>query len=87
MTTKHTPTPWRQSRQGHDILHDGKGEKVLIGICTEKDNVAFIVRAVNIHDDLIEALESVQRILDYTSYFNEEDKQRVNAALAKAKGE
>ncbi len=87
--TTHTPTPWRQSRQGHDILHDGKGEKVLVGICTDPNNAAFIVRACNAHELLIREFQNLLETAIMRGNLKEgEDLVRsARHALAKAKGE
>jgi hypothetical protein len=60
---KHTPTPWFYNYQ-HDGIYDApdiRGESVCIAgikrIPDYKANVEFIVRAVNSHDALVEALK------------------------------
>ena len=53
-------------------------------------NAALIVRAVNAHDELVEALEVVNRYLRQwagSHYETLHEAQIVRAALAKAKGE
>jgi hypothetical protein len=57
----HTPTPWhaviptidRQKMIGHPIINNDDGES----IDNYEANAKFIVRAVNCHDELVDALE------------------------------
>ena len=54
MTAQHTPTPWNKKYQGN-LIRD-KNDSVLAEVI-DTSNAAFIVRAVNSHDALVEALE------------------------------
>jgi len=67
MTTQHTPTPW-QHGEGiceHKIYSITRPELDEIARCygdsakEAHDNAAFIVRACNAHEGLIEALERI----------------------------
>lgn len=90
--TQHTP----YTLEGAAVVHDGKPVYLVSG--TPAD-AAFLLRAVNAHDDLVEALESdtenITRALecgDCGDWANAEiflNNQRgiAQAALAKAKGE
>lgn len=62
METKHTPTPWQIDVKGEGAITGKDGQ--LIGRLNnterneERDaNAAFIVRCVNAHDELVEALQ------------------------------
>jgi hypothetical protein len=70
--SKHTPTPWsfRELRgddglgyieaDGHDIIHAGVRD---LDAETNRANAAFIVRAVNAHDKLANAMEDILAFL------------------------
>lgn len=92
---KHTSTPWDLSCHTHDgqqLIEIGTATTT-IAIITEGEeswiedraNAAFIVRACNAHDELVEALERAtnpDHELDY------DDVQFIlREALAKARGE
>ena len=70
MTTKptHTPTPWNTA--GFEIWAGSKRITMGQGSFDEKDrsvrraNVRFIIRAVNSHDAMVEALESALTEID-----------------------
>lgn len=64
---QHTPTPWSVG-MGLSITHKGDGAGVIaqiknidagIGVMTA--NAAFIVRAVNVHEELVDALKTLHR--------------------------
>lgn len=48
-------------------------------------NAEFIVRACNSHDELLEALNLM--VSNFAGLLNDDDHDRVHAAIAKAKGE
>jgi hypothetical protein len=102
----HTPTPWtakgydvRAGQAGRMIAYTGphhtpddqypKGCKL-----EDEANAAFIVKAVNCHDELVEALENCLSAFE-THYVAGEKLsdiysariERARAAIAKAKGE
>jgi dienelactone hydrolase len=68
----HTPTPWRTEKlphieRGHEDvprfrLWSGK-TPVIDGFILDEQDAAFIVRAVNSHDRLVEALRLVRSII------------------------
>jgi hypothetical protein len=68
MTQKHTPTPWGASHaKRHSLVHNvplGREYQVRVEVTGESHeaNAAFIVRAVNAHDDLVKALEPFARM-------------------------
>ena len=63
----HTPTPWRLARRSeYDLLTVIETEDDYIADCTEQvgddrdeANAAFIVLAVNAHDELVAALQKI----------------------------
>lgn len=96
--SEHTPTPWKTGHRGDNTLaiygrsnktpisvfHDEGGEFPEYFDKKRKDaNAEFIVRACNVHDDLVAALEGVIRIADRKTV----EFDAAHAALAKAKGE
>ncbi|KKN72119.1 hypothetical protein LCGC14_0414050 [marine sediment metagenome] len=72
-TTKHTPLPWTAEPHGifpcrYSVMH-GERRVAFVGapFTTEVfpgDDAAFIVRACNNHDDLLEAFKSVMELID-----------------------
>ena len=66
--SKHTPTPWKVNRlaDGH-IDIDGIGQNALAHLQTNQEaNAAHIVKCVNAHDALREALERLKA--EYCAY-------------------
>ena len=63
---KHTPTPWNNLFwQPHKIVKDGKDIAMTIGDNPESTaNASFIVKAVNNHSDLLDALKSAVAFID-----------------------
>lgn len=73
--TKHTPTPWElwtsnsyrriKSKNGPPVLYgtqhkDGTGDLVF----ANPEDAEFLIRAVNIHDEMLDVLRSVTEALD-----------------------
>lgn len=57
MHTKHTPTPWRVS---YRATTDGNISYRIVGVTLDslsKENAEFIVRAVNSHEALLDAVK------------------------------
>lgn len=92
--TAHTPTPWRIE---DDTIKAGKNDTHLfdiyecpgLGVAAEA-NAAFIVRAVNSHDTLVEALETLVEVCPCQNGCAPDDMtcatQKALAALKLAKG-
>jgi hypothetical protein len=59
MIAAHTPTPWRIGIAGRVLGGDG----LSVVSFNRKANAAFIVRAVNAHDDLVAALRKARNII------------------------
>jgi hypothetical protein len=65
MKSKHTPTPWKEDHQG-GLYIEGKNGEYIAEVESEGGreeqfaNAAFIVRACNAHDALVEALQELQ---------------------------
>ena len=87
MTKEHTPTPWKVYLYGGvQIGQEDTGEAVcsMWGDKQEGEaNAAHIVKCVNMHDELVEALEDAIQLLQMAGYSTVEHR----AALAKARGE
>ena len=67
MNTKptHTPTPWRVVNETIIVRleYDGK-DAAICDVRTGAADAAFIVRAVNAHEELIETMKAAIRDLD-----------------------
>lgn len=65
METKHTPTPWRlyRRRTATKIVENDNFGNVLEGM-NSRENYEHIVKCVNSHDKLIEALRSAVDALE-----------------------
>ncbi|MDD5534062.1 MAG: hypothetical protein PHC52_14820 [Syntrophales bacterium] len=100
--TTHTPTPWRDYVQGDGtgviistVEKDnyGRDREIIVRVPLSgqpsRENAAFIVRAVNAHDALVDALGTLVASLSWeekrsgTTYHGYE---MAKAALAKAEG-
>jgi len=93
-----TERPWRYTRHDgqkeygvhHDNIFIRSGEKVICEVWEENEaNAALIVRCVNSHDALVEALQEVLSVIDAGRDFdcNEHNKAILVNALKIAKGE
>lgn len=62
---QHTPTPIfarsNADESGYALYRNGK----CIGMMDDAEDAAFIVRAVNAHDELLQALSSLHRFVSY----------------------
>jgi len=97
-TQPHTPTPWRcEANSIHRItfnilgkvIEKGSGAKqdfCVAKFCKVKD-AAFIVRAVNAHDALVEALESLFKhcAMVHNAWGDGDNTREANDAVAKAR--
>lgn len=88
----HTPTPWRQEMiEGESGIRNLYAFNNRVEVCvgqvfTGPNEAAFIVRAVNAHDALVEALEAALPYLEYDTYENYgAPVEKVRAALKLAK--
>lgn len=92
MTAQHTPTPWEIiERNEYLIIIDGvqskRNQKIRLAVCdlpachiAAEANAAFIVKAVNCHDELVLALDIAQEFLTGRA------KEIALEALARARG-
>lgn len=100
MMDKHTPTPWRyvadKGLVGHwTVWADVKGVETFVVACDwhQKEDVTFIVKAVNSHEQLVAALTEAKAALGYAARGADvvtSDKlavtiERIDAALEAAK--
>lgn len=96
--TKHTPGPWALDE--YKSVVDEKGQTVLANGFSmvmsygedqkvAKANAAHIVKCVNMHDELVEALKLADGFLANKGYPADDPLVRgaINSALAKARGE
>jgi len=67
MTDETTPRPWRVGLHPCDdwTIYSPNGEKVAFNVNGSISDAALIVRAVNAHDDLVEALTTLLRYYPY----------------------
>lgn len=96
---KHTPLPWGQDGLDPDSIIGPDGKIIAVtGLFAHELDAAFIVRACNVHYELVEALEMAQDMLDafpgfdsravpFTDQPTGNIGQVVRAAIAKAKGD
>lgn len=92
----HTPTPWIAGKYGELRSPDGRQVEVyglqiaqVMSSPTEEDraNAALIVKAVNAHDDLVEALKRVtEHLQTMIEYHPEENTSDIDAAIYCAHG-
>lgn len=83
MANQHTPTPWTFSPMGMIIARtvtDDDGDNLVLGSMNNPENAAFIVRAVNCYEELLEALRNFR---DKGIGYNGPD---LNKLIAKAEG-
>jgi hypothetical protein len=67
--TAHTPTPWKvikgDREHAFNIVHDSKnGGTAVVRDVLKEANAVFIVRAVNSHDNLINAIKLLLECVD-----------------------
>lgn len=103
METKHTPTPWvlEWHKQGYVVTAESKHNRghiyrhnlVVIGGETANRelldaNAAFIVRACNVHDDMVKLAEAYRfSVMQRGCVEGDHVLDRINDVLAKARGE
>lgn len=103
----HTPTPWNVSTWDDGSTHieaddyiladmngNGGGKRIegFIPVAERKANAAFIIRAVNAHDELLKCAKTFRRFI--LSFYEGEDDdmaptdtlKAVEIAIAKAEG-
>ena len=107
--SKHTPGPWKviggtcifagADDETRLLAHTEEADEFeVVGFWETRANAAFIVRACNVHDELLEALQAILDDYfawlesDYTPAFTERFLEsqlykQVSSALAKARGE
>lgn len=85
----HTPTPWIIDIDGRNIIGQGNGYPVVGKVKRERD-AAFVVKAVNAHEDLVKALQEARAQITYLhekfakTGTGEATITKIDAALAKA---
>jgi hypothetical protein len=104
--TTHTPGPWKvdPSTAFNEALISARGVEIGLLYCSDGAddetelpgiaNAEFIVRACNAHDELVAALQMVQRVVEWDGSLPRPDdvpdayamETQIKAALAKAEG-
>ena len=97
MKMKHTPTPWTINTRASSLVEYGRRSICTCGGYsdgteeTHDENLAnaeFIVKAVNNHYQLLEALEACVKEIPFTSFqASSETKVLAQKAIKKAQGE
>tara|TARA_R110000868_G_scaffold195296_2_gene440948 strand:+ start:91 stop:375 length:285 start_codon:yes stop_codon:yes gene_type:complete len=88
----HTPTPWHVSTKYNDTLlavvqvHGNPQNQVVARTLGNSPDTAHIVRCVNAHDYLVEALTKISNTPCDHGGQDECPREIARAALAKAKG-
>ena len=85
MTQQHTPTPWTQRNIGPHEYNITDGEGYSVAHSWNNDDAAFIVTAVNAHDDLVAALTATLANVCQAHGLPPRIEAQARAALAKAK--
>ncbi len=83
MNTKHTPTPWKQSP---DFMIEGKNGDYVCRMDASEGrqhhaNAAFIVKAVNAHNELVGRLEAC---LAYMESDSDDKQERIDYSKARS---
>lgn len=88
---KHTPTPWKVDdyvMSGEKYRVFSPADPVAVASVAGKANAEFIVRAVNSHDELVEAIKNaIDSLPDHVGPRIAQVKKELSEALAKAEGE
>ncbi len=76
----HTPTPWETDWSGQ-IRQAGGEELFIADFGPNEPNAAFIVRAVNSHEEMLYALKAIREFKDFAAC-----KNLIERAIVKAEG-
>lgn len=89
METEISPRPWRMNE--HRLIVDANG-KLLVGSAV--DDGHYMIRAVNSFDDLLAACEFALMTIEHREglshrkdLFTDDERDKLRAAIAKARGE
>jgi hypothetical protein len=93
--TKHTPTPWRVGERYPSRVLGSLGSGVIVAFCSDKEDEGFeterekadaelIIRAVNAHEELLEAVKTLHHTFGDTHIGSESCK--FCRIIAKAEG-
>lgn len=64
----HTPTPWVATEKHIHTIH-GPGSGYNVGTLISEEDAAFIVKAVNCHEELVKCLDEAYRYLERDSKY------------------
>lgn len=88
MSKEHTPTPWRIAGKG--TIRAGDGWIGTLNWRNRDANAEFLVRAVNSHEDLVEALKGCRGLVRALTGADDDIAnaaiREADAAIAKAEG-
>jgi|WetSurMetagenome_2_1015567.scaffolds.fasta_scaffold195424_4 hypothetical protein len=93
MKPQHTPTPWEARESGRIVApsKDGLTEQTIArvqGYASEVEaDAAHIVKCVNMHDELVNVLQSAYDRIDGDSYGDSVMRRLIEKTLVKARGE
>jgi hypothetical protein len=102
-TQSHTPLPWKYTPDSKekdglwDVIVGANGEQVIYGIAyegcsfeNEEADAAFIVRAVNAHEELLQMLhvfiDQIDGDIMATQFFDSTFVNKAKQAIAEAEG-
>ena len=92
--SKHAPLPWYMTGPNDTMIWSADGEQVARAIGDYKTewermeaNADLIVRVVNSHADLLEALDNLLKVIDGEGGTKPNAREMARAAIAKATGE
>lgn len=98
MKKEHTPTPLISGKSPFEVYNHDHGDavpfyvtrgQVILAYCYEYDDAAHIVKCVNMHDELVEALKFLLSSAhdNQTGIQEAEETLKKAGAFAKARGE
>ncbi len=82
----HTPTPWTIDARG-SVTSEDKQNVIMIqpSFALDFNDAAFIVRAVNSHEEMLSVLKEIKKIIHLQDFYSE-FLSVVDKAIAKAEG-
>lgn len=91
MTINHTPGPWVIGKHDHDVVMvDTASGTAICDVYGESDDRPANARLISAAPDLLEALETLKRVVSKMRHTLDDDDpalERAREAIAKAKGD